>query len=1175
MPFARTQTACSGTLTAANNSVNFTGTGTAFYRDVSVGSTIVCEGQTRTVATITSNSAGTVTVAWTPAITAKAFTCDARIVHTGSYQSQVSTAVDTAVDISTGYIDAATNWSTVVAGQAFAIIRAGAVIAVRCLQSATTTRLTYYRLYTDDGVEITTDVQVGDTITLYEDAVTVASGTALGSITGVTLTTNGAGALVFRNYQLPVMALDVAGFLQFRHTDIIALGSVSPEKTIRVQAGGRSCLGSYSTIKGITRFDRDILIRGSRQNSSNSNATGGFYVTDTSTSRTDWFGGTIEGGGAFVEAVSTASINIYSKAATFRGLGTTNSQLMQYRPTGVVTVYGVTIENGETFMVTVPVKFEGFSEKHCRLGVAISASAPASTWVPLKGANITGGNTQSDLGLYGGRWFRFINHATGSAFVFTGNTPSGADVFNNGFSEIRQEVTASLVNVAGAGVDGRIFCRDVDNGVRKNGGTYWAGSPDWTTDRTYDAAITAGAATINTDGGILLAVYMQLPGSNTYLDQLYADWRGVDNSSTDRFLFGFAAYGYNPAANTYTLKGTLGSSVPYTVLADSGVTASAVTAATYTDRFTIDASGNVTVTADATLDQLYDYAAYWLTLSGSNMEAAGLGSKLIDFAGPAIDLHKTVTINSGATLSSGAKFNSITTTDTLTITGSMDVASYTSTAGTFVAISIAGITAGSRIQIYNVTDAVEIENSVVAGTTYSEYVEYTADKSIRLRATWVSGVTAKQGYETTATLTVNGLAFTANQLDCAVYNGYGIDGATVTGFTSDYTDDEVDLTVGANFYLTHLFAWWCYNLTTAQGISDFFGGITPIDEGNLQVNDDIVSIFLDNTTTVGIWALDNRRFFRADGARPVKSPTTGGGGIDVEWREKVLFVNSPDIAAIKAKTDNLPSDPADQSILAASIAAIPTTPLLAASYVSPLDATATQAAAAAALTAYDAATGADVAAIPAAPSAAANATAVRSELAAELANIGADTAGTTTLLGRITGPALLADDYTAPLDATDTQAAAAAAIAAAGLATALAVSAIPTTPLLAGNYVAPDNTKIGQIKTKVDTLVNTDLSGIATSLEIAALNDFNPAVDVVARVTLVDTTTANSDMRGTDGAITSLDGIATSDNVTAVPAALRVELAAELAKANALPADTAAELTALSRKSTAILGNLD
>ncbi len=61
-----------------------------------------------------------------------------------------------------------------------------------------------------------------------------------------------------------------------------------------------------------------------------------------------------------------------------------------------------------------------------------------------------------------------------------------------------------------------------------------------------------------------------------------------------------------------------------------------------------------------------------------------------------------------------------------------------------------------------------------------------------------------------------------------------------------------------------------------------------------------------------------------------------------------------------------------------------------------------------------------------------------------------------------------------------------------------------------------------------------DVSQVATSASIAALNDFDPASDTVANVTLVGTTTTNTDMRGTDSAAlaSSLDDV--SDNVDAV-----------------------------------------
>jgi len=61
---------------------------------------------------------------------------------------------------------------------------------------------------------------------------------------------------------------------------------------------------------------------------------------------------------------------------------------------------------------------------------------------------------------------------------------------------------------------------------------------------------------------------------------------------------------------------------------------------------------------------------------------------------------------------------------------------------------------------------------------------------------------------------------------------------------------------------------------------------------------------------------------------------------------------------------------------------------------------------------------------------------------------------------------------------------------------------------------------------------------------ILAAAYFDPAVDTVARVTLVDTTTTNTDMRGTDGANTTAP--ATPANVSAVTTTLAALLPAAL-----------------------------
>lgn len=58
------------------------------------------------------------------------------------------------------------------------------------------------------------------------------------------------------------------------------------------------------------------------------------------------------------------------------------------------------------------------------------------------------------------------------------------------------------------------------------------------------------------------------------------------------------------------------------------------------------------------------------------------------------------------------------------------------------------------------------------------------------------------------------------------------------------------------------------------------------------------------------------------------------------------------------------------------------------------------------------------------------------------------------------------------------------------------------------------------LPTDAYTIVNSGTYGNeAIKAAIAALKDFDPANDVVARVTLVDTCTTNTDMRGTDNAV--------------------------------------------------------
>lgn len=220
--------------------------------------------------------------------------------------------------------------------------------------------------------------------------------------------------------------------------------------------------------------------------------------------------------------------------------------------------------------------------------------------------------------------------------------------------------------------------------------------------------------------------------------------------------------------------------------------------------------------------------------------------------------------------------------------------------------SIPTIVAGSRLRVYNETTATETYNGV-PGTSYSDsYTEgttYTSGDVVTIYLTQTSGTTAQLSLTATAIASSSGWTIIASQESDDVYNQYGLNGSTITKFSADYVNDEVDLTVASNFSGEELYAWWVYNLTTSQGISDFYGGFTAEDAANLRINNSVVNMYQDNTTTSNVYQTDNIRIYRADGAYPVKNPTSGGGGIDVVWRDKVYIAVTGSGVTSQDKTD--------------------------------------------------------------------------------------------------------------------------------------------------------------------------------------------------------------------------------------------------------------------------------
>jgi hypothetical protein len=214
----------------------------------------------------------------------------------------------------------------------------------------------------------------------------------------------------------------------------------------------------------------------------------------------------------------------------------------------------------------------------------------------------------------------------------------------------------------------------------------------------------------------------------------------------------------------------------------------------------------------------------------------------------------------------------------------------------------ATVLADSRVQLYNVTDATEIDN-VFEGTTSYEFIittEAAPGDVIRLRV-------CKKGYqsvEATAVYSGSSIGFVISQQVDDVYDTYGLDGAAVTGFAANYSNVTVERTNTSNFSGAQFYAWWNNNLTTENGIRNYYGGVTATDVGNIRINNSVVDLFFDITNTTNVYQNDNIRVFRVDEAYPVENPTTGGGAIDLNWRN-VVFTVQTGVSGLTVDESNL------------------------------------------------------------------------------------------------------------------------------------------------------------------------------------------------------------------------------------------------------------------------------
>jgi hypothetical protein len=240
------------------------------------------------------------------------------------------------------------------------------------------------------------------------------------------------------------------------------------------------------------------------------------------------------------------------------------------------------------------------------------------------------------------------------------------------------------------------------------------------------------------------------------------------------------------------------------------------------------------------------------------------------------------------------------------------------TVPTTAGIQAANLTAGWA-ELYNVTQATLIESvATTSGYLYTWVDGTDADAGDVLRLRWrgLGKEPIQASIVATADTTVQVLD---SPVTDAVYDSIAINGSTVTEFALDSGNVQFDLDDPDNvWYVGRMYAWYSYAMVSADGIANFWGAVTAVDASNIRINNDVVDVKLDNLAAVSCRQGDTIVLYRADGAYPQVSTTTGGGGIGMYYAGRGYTVETgvsgltseesaslANIGSVKTKTDQL------------------------------------------------------------------------------------------------------------------------------------------------------------------------------------------------------------------------------------------------------------------------------
>jgi hypothetical protein len=257
-------------------------------------------------------------------------------------------------------------------------------------------------------------------------------------------------------------------------------------------------------------------------------------------------------------------------------------------------------------------------------------------------------------------YVEFVNFGDWAGFKLATNSAV------NMAARFTKAVSVNVIDTLGAGItDAIVYRLDTNNGSRVT----------YTADEHFIQTTASGLAS-----GKILALIGRLPAgaaTNSTQYTAFMDCRNAANDQTGNDILRYVSYEHllnNRAINT---KGTLTLTLEQTLFDDPSITLDKAGAiAKLASSFTVDpVTKIVTVTANSSFDDLYDsLKAYKATANAVNLATPTLDSLIVAPNGTSLEAFTgwSLVVNTGVTLSSGVKFDKV-EFDTITLTGTAEI----------------------------------------------------------------------------------------------------------------------------------------------------------------------------------------------------------------------------------------------------------------------------------------------------------------------------------------------------------------------------------------------------------------------------------------------------------------------------------------------------------------------